>query len=123
MLVLVVVVVVAVGVAAGARGNPAPVSPLVVPAALVSPADAESSAWYCTGQTTSAGGAPGFLLLTNTMSRAVAATVSESTDGGSVENAAVSVPAHGDVIPTVPAPTAGAWPCARSSVRPAGCAT
>jgi Family of unknown function (DUF5719) len=88
----------------------------------VSPANAESSAWYCTGQTTSAGGTPGFLLLTNTMDRAVAATVSEATDGGSVENAAVSVPAHGDVIPTVPAPSAGAWLSAIVTVAGGGVA-
>ena len=99
-----------------------PVSPLVAPAALVSPANAESSAWYCTGQTTSAGGTPGFVLLTNTMDRPVAATVSESTDGGSVENAAVSVPAHGDVIPTVPAPTSGTWLSAIVTVAGGGVA-
>jgi hypothetical protein len=122
MLVLVVVVVAAVGVAAGARGNPAPVSPLVVPAALVSPADAESSAWYCTGQTTSAGGTPGFLLMTNTTGRAVAATVSVPTDSGSVENVAVSVPAHGDVIPTMPPTGAGAWLSAIVTVAGGGVA-
>ena len=109
VLVLVVVVVAGVGVAAGGRGTPAPVSPLVVPAAQVSPANAESSAWYCTGQTTSSGDAPGFLLLTNTTSQAVAATVREETDAGSVENAAVSVPARGDVVPSVSAPASGSW--------------
>ena len=122
MLVLVVLVVAGVGVAAGARGNPVPVSPLVAPAALVSPANAESSAWYCTGQTTSAGGAPGFLLVTNTTGHPVAATVSEETDGGSVENAAVSVPARGDVIPTVPAPASGAWLSAIVTVAGGGVA-
>jgi hypothetical protein len=122
MLVLVVVVVAGVGVAAGARGTPAPVSPLVVPASLVSPPDAESSAWYCTGQTTSPGAAPGFLLLTNTTGRAVAATVREETDAGSVENAAVSVPARGDLVPSVPAPSSGSWLSAIVTVAGGGVA-
>ncbi len=122
MLVLVVVVVAGVGVAAGARGTPAPVSPLVQPAALVTPANAESSVWYCAGQTTAAGGAPGFVLLTNTTERAVAATVSEETDAGSVENAAVSVPARGDVIPAVPAPSSGSWVSATVTVAGGGVA-
>ncbi len=122
MLVLVVVVVAGVGVAAGARGTPAPVSPLAVPASMVSPANAESSAWYCTGQTTSAGGAPGFLLLTNTTGRAVAATVREETDTGSVENAAVSVPGRGDLVPSVPAATSGSWLSAIVTVAGGGVA-
>jgi hypothetical protein len=122
MLVLVVVVVAGVGVAAGARGTPAPVSPLVEPDALVTPANAESSAWYCAGQTTAAGGAPGFLLLTNTTGRAVPATVSEVTDGGSVENAAVSVPPRGDVTPDVPAPSSGSWLSAIVTVAGGGVA-
>ncbi len=119
---LVLVVVAGVGVAAGARGTPAPVSPLVVPASLVSPANAESSAWYCTGQTTSSGGAPGFLLLTNTTGRIVGATVREETDTGSVENAAVSVPARGDLVPSVPAPSSGLWSSAVVTVDGGGVA-
>ena len=36
------------------------------PGALVGAPDAESSAWYCTGQSTAGGVSPGFLVLTNT---------------------------------------------------------
>ncbi len=47
----------------GPRHRPAP---RPRPSALVAAPDAESSAWYCTGQSTASGVAPGFLVLTNT---------------------------------------------------------
>ena len=60
--------------------------------------------------------------MTNTTDRAVAATVSEETDSGSVETATVSVPALGDVVPTVPAPTSGSWLSAIVTVAGGGVA-
>ena len=71
VLALVVVVVAGVGIAAGARGTPAPVGAPRAPGALVSAPDAESSAWYCTGQSTASGVSPGFVVLTNTTAQAV----------------------------------------------------
>src|SRR5271156_280212 len=84
VLVLVVAVVVVVGVVAGTRGTSAPISPLTVPTAQVSAPDAESSAWYCTGQTTASGVAPGFVLLTNSTSKPVLAHVNAESDSGAV---------------------------------------
>ena len=107
--VLLVVAAVIVGAAVGvaARGSSNPPSAPMTPAALVSAPDAESSAWYCTGQTTSAGGAPGFLVLTNATTRAVIAHVATVTDTGASVNAAVSVPAQGVLAPSLPVPSSG----------------
>jgi hypothetical protein len=110
MLALVVVVIALVGVVAGTRGTPVPVGALAVPTAQVAAPDAESSSWYCTGQTTAAsGGAPGQVVLTNTTSRPVAATIAAVTDTGATEQAAVTVPARDVVVPSVPAPPSGNW--------------
>jgi hypothetical protein len=102
-------VVVGVAVATAARGAPsAPAAP-ASPASVVSAPNAESSAWYCTGQTTSTGSAPGFLVLTNTLTRPVSATVTTVTDGGAVARTAVSVPARGVATPNVPVLSTGNW--------------
>ena len=53
---LVVLVVAGVGIAVAVRGAPAPVAAAAAPGALVGAPDAESSAWYCTGQTTAEAG-------------------------------------------------------------------
>ena len=108
VLALVVVVVVVVGIVAGTRGTSAPpASALTAPSALVGPPDAESSAWYCTGQTTAAGVAPGFLVLTNTTGAPSTATITSVSDGGASERTVVAVPAHGVVAPSLPSPLVG----------------
>ena len=62
VLALVVLVVAGVAIAEGVRGTPAPVGAAPSPSALVGAPDAESSAWYCTGQSTAGGVSPGFLV-------------------------------------------------------------
>ena len=110
VLILVVAVLAGVAVAARTPGRPVGGGPPVTPGALVSAPDAESSAWYCTGQSTASGQtAPGSLLLTNTTSRAVAGTVSSVTEAGATTLTSVSVPAHGQMVPLIPAPSSGSW--------------
>jgi hypothetical protein len=106
---VVAAVIVVIGVVAGTRGPSTPASTLAVPAALVSPADAESSAWYCTGQTTGSGAAPGFLVLSNTVSHAVVADITSVTDSGATVHSAVSVPAHSVIAPSLPSLPSGSW--------------
>jgi hypothetical protein len=106
---LVIVVVAGVGVAVGVRGTPAPVGAAPTPSALVGAPDAESSAWYCTGQSTAGGVSPGALVLTNTTSRAVTADIAITSDSGATAKTSAAVPAHGVVAPSLPAPSAGAW--------------
>ncbi len=121
-LVLVAAVIVVVALLAGSRGTTAPVSPLVQPVAQVAPADAESSSWYCIGQSTASGQEPGYVVLTNTTATPVAATVNQESDGGSVATVAVSVPARGAVVPTMPAPASGSWLSETVSVAGGGVA-
>jgi Family of unknown function (DUF5719) len=122
ILLVVVAVIAGVAIAAQARGTPNPVAP-AEPAALVSAPDAESSAWYCTGQSTSTGGsAVGFLVLTNTVARAVTATITTVTDGGATARTAVSVPARGVATPSLPAQTAGSWQADTVTVNGGGVA-
>lgn len=109
VLAVVVAVIAVVGIVAGTRGTPTSASSLVVPAALVSPPDSESSAWYCTGQTTSSGAAVGFLVLTNPTAHAAVATITTVSDAGSTVHSAVSVPAHGVIAPSLPNLGSGAW--------------
>jgi len=104
-----VIVGTAVVVGVGTRGSSSPAATPATPAALVSAADAESSAWYCTGQTTSSGGAPGFLVLSNTTTQAVDAGISTVTDTGASVSAAVSVPAQGVLVPSSSMPSSGSW--------------
>ena len=108
VLVLVVLVVVGVGIAAGARGTPS-VSAPAAPSALVGAPDAESSAWYCTGQSTGSGLAPGFVVLTNTTARTVDGTITAVTDAGAEVHTAVSIPARGVATPSIPALSSGSW--------------
>ncbi len=111
-LVLVVVVIGLVAGVAGNRGAPVPVGALALPSAQVAAADAESSAWYCTGQSTGSAGSgvdPGQIVLANTTPRPVAATIETVTDTGATEQAAVSVPAHQTVVPSLTAPSSGSW--------------
>jgi len=106
---VVALVVVGVSVAAAARSTPAPPGAPATPSALVSAPDAESSASYCTGQTTSTGSAPGFLILTNTTARPVTGTITAVTDAGDTVHTAVAVPALAVVTPSIPAVSSGSW--------------
>jgi hypothetical protein len=109
VLLVVVAVIVAVGIVAGTRGTPTSASALAVPSALVSPPDAESSAWYCTGQTTASGSTPGFLVLSNVTSRAAVADITTVSDAGASVHSAVSVPARGVIAPSLPTLGSGNW--------------
>jgi len=109
VLLLVVLVVAGVGIAAGTRGAPAPLSAPPTPSALVSPPNAESSAWYCTGQSTGSGISPGFLVLTNMTARPVSGTITAVTDAGAAVTTAVSVPGRAVVAPSISTLTSGSW--------------
>jgi hypothetical protein len=122
VLALVVLVLAGVGVWTGSRGTAAPVGAPPAPGALVPAPDAESSAWYCTGQSTTSGVAPGFLVLTNTSGAAVSGTITAVTDAGSSERTAVAVPAGGVVAPSIPALSSGSWESEIVSVAGGGVA-
>ncbi len=110
--VIVAVIAVLAGVAVAARspGEIPPGGPPVEPASVVAAPDAESSAWYCTGQTTAAGRlAPGAVVLTNTGPRTVTGTIRGVTDTGASVHVPVSVAGHGQDTVQVPAPTSGTW--------------
>ena len=109
VLAVVVLVVAGVGIAAGTQGTSAPAAAPAAPSALVSAPNAESSAWYCTGQSSGSGISPGFLILTNTTGRSVAASVSAVSDAGASAHTAVAVPGHGVVTPSIPPLSSGSW--------------
>jgi Family of unknown function (DUF5719) len=111
-LVIVVVIAVIAGVALAARspGKGATGGPPVAPASLAGTADAESSAWYCTGQTTAAGQlAPGSVVLTNTGARRVSGTIQAVTETGAKVESSVSVPARGQSVAAIAPPKTGTW--------------
>ena len=85
---LVVLVIAGVGIAVGVRGTPAPVAAAPAPGSLVGAPDAESSAWYCTGQSVTGGVSPGFLVLTNTSSKSVTADITATSDSGATAHTA-----------------------------------
>jgi hypothetical protein len=122
VLVVVAAVIVIVGVVAGTRGSLPPSGALAVPASLVSPPDAESSAWYCAGQSTSSGAAPGFLVLSNTTVHAVVAEVTSVSDSGATVHSAVSVPARGVIAPSLPSLSSGSWEAGTVTVAGGGVA-
>ena len=110
--VVVVVVAVLVGLAIAGRspGKSAAGGPPPAPGSLVSAPDAESSAWYCTGQSTTAGQlAPGSVVLTNTGTRTVKGTIDAVTDTGAVVSTPVAVPGRAQLVPVIPTPTSGTW--------------
>jgi Family of unknown function (DUF5719) len=109
VLLVVAAVIVGAAVALGVKGSTSPAPAPATPAALVSAPDAESSAWYCTGQTTSSGAAPGFLVLSNTTTHAVTADITTVTDTAASVRATVSVPAQGVLAPSLPMPSSGSW--------------
>ncbi len=106
---LVILVIAGVGIAVGVRGTPQPVGAAATPSVLVGAPDAESSAWYCTGQSTAGGGSPGILVLTNTTARPVTADITVTSDAGATAHTAAAVPAHGVVAPELPTPSSGSW--------------
>ena len=121
ILLVVALVLAGVGVAAASQ-TPAPSTATPTPSALVGAPDAESSAWYCVGQTTSSGLAPGFLVLTNTTGEAVTTTIAAMTDGGTSTRTAVSVPAHDVVTPAIAPLSSGYWEAETVTVEGGGVA-
>jgi hypothetical protein len=109
--VLVLIVVVLIGGAVATRSASAPTrgGPPVTPGAEVSASDAESSAWYCTGQSTPGQTAPGSLVLTNTTDAAVSGSITTVTETGTGAQTPIVVPARGQLVPLLPAPSSGAW--------------
>jgi len=97
-------------VAARSPGQSASGGPPTAPGSLVSAPDAESSAWYCTGQSTAAGQlAPGSIVLTNTGTRTVKGTIDAVTDTGATVATPVAVPARRQLVPDIPTPKSGTW--------------
>jgi Family of unknown function (DUF5719) len=109
VLFVVAAVIAVVGVVAGTRSSPPPASALAVPSALVSPPDSESSEWYCVGQSTASGTAPGFLVFSNTTAHTVVADIATVSDAGTTVRSAVSVPARGVIAPSLPSLSSGSW--------------
>ena len=109
VLALVVLVVAGVAVGEAVRGTPAPAGAAPSPSALVGAPDAESTAWYCTGQSAVGGVSPGFLVLTSTTTQAVTATITAVSDTGATAHAGVAVPADGVATPAIPALSSGTW--------------
>jgi hypothetical protein len=97
--ILLVVLLVVAGGGVGGGGPRSPPPPGAGPVSQVSPPDSESSAWYCSGQSTPSGAAPGFLVLTNTTADDTRAAVTAVSDGGATQRATVVVPAHGVLVP------------------------
>ena len=110
-LALVLAAVVVVGgalVAHAATSTPPPGLP-PVPGAVVSTTAAESSAWYCTGQTTATGQlAVGSVDLTNTGTNAVSGSITAFSDTGAAVATPVVVPARSQFVTPVPNLT-GSW--------------
>ena len=106
---LVVLVVAGVGIAVGVRGAPAPVAAAPIPSTLVGAPDAESSAWYCTGQSVAGGVSPGFLVLTNTTAKSVTVDITATSDSGATAHTAAAVPAYGVIAPAIPTLASGSW--------------
>lgn len=110
-LALAAVLVLVVGVAIAARSTTSTpsIGPPLAPGAIVSATSAESSAWYCTGQSTAATQvAVGSVDLTNTSSRPVDGSITSTSDSGATVATPVSVPARSQVVVATPA-TAGSW--------------
>jgi hypothetical protein len=111
-LIVLVVLAVLAGVAVLDRspGVATPGGPPLAPTALVSASDAESSAWYCTGSSTTTGKtAPGALILTNTSAHAVTASITSTSDTGASVQASLPVPARDQLVPNISSPSSGTW--------------
>ncbi len=106
---LVVVVLGGVALIADSTGSRPPSASPANPTSLVAAADAESSAWYCTGQSTQTEStAVGSVDLTNTTDHAISGTMTSITDTGVTVNSAVSVPARAQIVVAAPA-SSGYW--------------
>jgi hypothetical protein len=107
---LVAAVLIGVAVAARSAQTPLPGGPPVSPLAQVGAPGAESTAWYCAGQSVSPTGiAAAQLVLTNTTVHSVSGSVDAISDSGATSRLGVTVPARGQMVATVPTPTSGAW--------------
>jgi hypothetical protein len=110
VLVVVAAVLIGVAIAASSPGKSELGGPPPAPGSLVSGPGAESSAWYCTGQSTAAGQlAPGSVILTNTGPHSVKGTIDAVTDTGATVSTTVAVPGRGQLVPDIPTPTSGSW--------------
>ncbi len=106
----IVVVLVALALVGRTPGRPAQGGPPLSPVAAVIAADAESSSWYCTGQTTVAGLlAPGTVVLTNTTKHRISGSVTSETDTGISSATPVTVRAMGQLPVALPTPASGTW--------------
>jgi hypothetical protein len=107
---LVIAALVSLAVLTRSLGVAEPGGPPVAPGALVSAPNSESSAWYCTGQSTvSAGVAVSTLVLTNTTDRVATGSITAVTDAGTKEQDSVTLPPHAQVIPTLAGLSPGSW--------------
>jgi hypothetical protein len=107
-----VVVAVLAGLAVAARspGKSLAGGPPSAPVSLVGAAAAESTAWYCTGQSTVAGQlAPGSVVLTNTGTGTVRGVIDAVADTGSKVAARVAVGARRQLVADIPTPKTGTW--------------
>ncbi len=112
VLAVVVIAITVVSVVVATRGSSpqgAGAGAVADPGALVSAPNAESSAWYCAGQSVGSGVAPGSLLLSNTTSHPITGSVTQVADGGRPVATTVRIPARGQLIPTLAAPSSGSW--------------
>jgi hypothetical protein len=110
LLLAVLAVVAGVAVATRTPGVAAPGGPPLTPAAFVATPSAESSAWYCTGQTTATGKvAVGELVITNTTRHAVTGSITSTSETGAQVLTSIAVPAHDQLVPTIAAPSSGSW--------------
>jgi Family of unknown function (DUF5719) len=110
VVVVVVLVLVGLGVAARVHGTSLPGGPPLAPPAQAGAADAESSAWYCTGQTTASGQlASGSVILTNTGRRTISGTIHGVTDTGATASRRISVGGDALLVTALPAPKSGTW--------------
>ncbi len=110
VLVVVAAVIAGVAVVVGTRGSPSPAAgagdthrtgrarPTRSPRPGIAP-----------GRRRLSGPATGFLVLSNTTTRAVDADVTTVTDTGATVSAAVSVPAQSVLAPSLPVPSSGSW--------------
>jgi len=109
LLVLLVLSLVAAGVVDEQVSSPAPHARPVL-ASAAAPADALSSAWYCTGATGTASGAAGSTLsLVNAGRRAAHGTLHVVTMAGASASTAVTVPADSQISVTPAALVTGTW--------------
>jgi hypothetical protein len=90
-----------------------PGGPPLTPAAFVAAPGAESSAWFCTGQSVVSGVvAVGTLILTNTTGLAVTGAITQVSDAGATSTTEVTVPPHAQLLPPLPNLSPGSWAAA-----------